>query len=559
MLIDKLLRLSVGTKLSISFAFTVLLTSIPISALMILHFEKTLKEYIRDTIKKEVASRENDIRGAILNGDYWTVFKQVEALAKLKGVKEVAVINELGFVIAHSDPISYPIGSYLPNYKELENISIDGYNYPVGYIVYQINNEAIEGSILPLKVISAGFTFLFVLFGISMGFFVSIRISSRLKRVLKMIKDFEKGKLEKVEFLEKDEINTFAQYTFKSLLGISTMINNSLFERDFYHNLVDSLQDIVVILDEDGKIYYVNKSVERLGFSYYDLLGRSILLLIKDPKDRKRIKRRLASKEAFTEGVKIRSRNGELFAAVTFAPLQDAAVVSIKDITETRRMEVFYMLGELSAGIAHELKNALLPIRLLMDVSKWDEEDIKVIRTAINRINRIVDDVLSFTSSGSYTEDLVNSKELVDSWLSLYEPIIKAKRIKVITYVDNFNFIINKHAFHTIFNNLLKNALEAVEEEKGVVRIYLRKSNGKVLLRLEDNGPGIPLKYREKIFEPFFSTKGSMGTGLGLPLVLKYVYEIGGHLEMKTEENKGTSFTVEVSIRDGKESTAYRG
>lgn len=559
MLIDKLLRLSVGTKLSISFAFTVLLTSIPISALMILHFEKTLKEYIRDTIKKEVASRENDIRGAILNGDYWTVFKQVEALAKLKGVKEVAVINELGFVIAHSDPISYPIGSYLPNYKELENISIDGYNYPVGYIVYQINNEAIEGSILPLKVISAGFTFLFVLFGISMGFFVSIRISSRLKRVLKMIKDFEKGKLERVEFLEKDEINTFAQYTFKSLLGISTMINNSLFERDFYHNLVDSLQDIVVILDEDGKIYYVNKSAERLGFSYYDLLGRSILLLIKDPKDRKRIKRRLASKEAFTEGVKIRSRNGELFAAVTFAPLQDAAVVSIKDITETRRMEVFYMLGELSAGIAHELKNALLPIRLLMDVSKWDEEDIKVIRTAINRINRIVDDVLSFTSSGSYTEDLVNSKELVDSWLSLYEPIIKAKRIKVITYVDNFNFIINKHAFHTIFNNLLKNALEAVEEEKGVVRIYLRKSNGKVLLRLEDNGPGIPLKYREKIFEPFFSTKGSMGTGLGLPLVLKYVYEIGGHLEMKTEENKGTSFTVEVSIRDGKESTAYRG
>ncbi len=558
MLIDKLLRLSVGTKLSLSFVFIVLLTSIPISTLMIFHLEKVLKEYIRDTIKKEIASRENDIRSAFLNGDYWMIFKQVDALSKLKGIKDVAIVNNLGFVIAHSDPVNYPINSYLPNYDKLENLPIDSYNYPIGYIVYQIDDKAIEASILPLKVISATLTFIFILFGISMGFFVSMRISSRLKRVLTMIREFEKGKLERVEFWEKDEINTFAEYTYKSLLGINTMINNSLSERDFYQNLVNSLQDIVLILDEDGKIYYTSKQVEKLGFSYYDLLGRSVLVLIKDPRDRKRIRRKLLSKESFTEGVKIRTHDGDLFAAVSFTPFQDAIVVSIKDITETRRMEVFYMLGELSAGIAHELKNALLPIRLLMDVSNWDEEDIKVIRTAMNRINRIVDDVLSFATSGIYREDLVNSKELINSWLSLYEPLIRSKRIRIITHVDDFDFMVNKHAFHTIFNNLLKNALEAVEEEKGVVSVHLKSSNGKVILKVEDNGSGIPSKYREKIFEPFFSTKGSMGTGLGLPLVLKYVYDIGGHLEMETEEGEGTSFTVEVPIGNGKKIVANR-
>ncbi|MFN7065924.1 MAG: ATP-binding protein [Aquificaceae bacterium] len=558
MLLDRLLSLSVGTKLSLSFVFIVLLTSVPLSIFTTIYLESTLKEYIRDTIKKEVASREEDIRNALLNGDHWAIFKQVEGLAKLKGVKDVAVVDDRGFVIAHSNPREYPIDSYLPNYQELEGISIEGYNYPTGKIVYSINHKAIEESLFPLKIVSVIFTFFFSLFGISMGFFVSMRISSRLRRVLRMVGEFGKGKLERVEFWEKDEINTFADYTYKSLLSISTLIKNSLFERDFYHNLADSLQDILLVLDEDGRIYYANKSVNKLGFSYGELLCRSVFILIKDPKDRERLRRRLRAKEVFTEGVRIRTRGGELFGAVSFTPFQDAFLVSIKDITETRRTEVFYMLGELSAGIAHELKNALLPIRLLIDVSSWDEEDIKVVRSAINRMNRIVDDVLSFAYSGSYAEDLVNSKEIINSWLSFYEPLIKAKGVRILNYVDSFDFVVNKHAFHTIFNNLFKNALEAVEENKGVIRIHFKNSEGKVVLRVEDNGPGIPSKYREKVFEPFFSTKGNAGTGLGLPLVLKYVYEMGGYLEMQTEEGKGTSFSVEVPIKDGEKSVIGR-
>ncbi|MFN4013661.1 MAG: two-component system sensor histidine kinase NtrB, partial [Aquificaceae bacterium] len=360
------------------------------------------------------------------------------------------------------------------------------------------------------------------------------------------------GKLQRVEFLEKDEINTFADYTYKSLLRTDTMIKNSLFERDFYHNLVDSLQDILLILDEEGKIYYTNRAIRDLGFSYEELLGRSVFVLIKDPKDRERLRRSIRSRASFTGGLRIRRRNGELFGAVSLKPLGEAFVVSIKDITETRRMEVFYMLGELSAGIAHELKNALLPIKLLMDVSSWDEEDIKVVRSAINRINRTVEDVLCFAGSGIHREDLIHSKDLIDSWLRIYEPLIRVKGVKVVADVEDFSFVINKHAFSTIFNNLFKNALEAVEEGKGLIKISLKNSMDRVLLKIEDNGPGIPHRYREKVFEPFFSTKGPMGTGLGLTLVLKYVYDLGGHLEMETEEGKGTIFTVEVPLKDEK-------
>lgn len=551
-LLDKLLRLSIGTKLSLSFVFIVLLTSIPISALMIVRLEDTLKEYIRDTIKKEIASRENDIKNAMLNGDYWTVFKQVDALARLKGIKGVAVIDGIGFVIAHSDPMAYPIGSYLPNYMELERISIDSYNQPIGYIVFSIDHEAIESSIFPLKLISVSFTSLFLFFGVSLGFFVSMRISSRLRKTLRMIDRFEKGELDSVEFVEKDEINTFADYMYKSLLRINTMINNSLFERDFYQSLVNSLQDILLILGTDGRIYYANKVVNRLGFTYEDLLCRSVFVLIKDEKDRKRLRMKLRSGEAFTEGIKLRARNGEIYAVVSFTPVENALILSIKDITELKRMEALYMLGEMSAGLAHELKNALLPMKLLSDVSNWDEEDVKVMRSAISRIDHTINAVLSFANTGKHSEELVSSKELIDSWLYLYEPIIKSKGIRLNTHIEDFSFFINKYAFQVVFSNLFKNALEAVEKNKGRVDVYMRRSNGRVILTVEDNGPGIPSEYRDKVFEPFFSTKGNRGTGLGLPLVLKYTYEMGGYLQMETQDGRGTRFTVEVPLKDEK-------
>ncbi len=336
-LLNKLLKLSIGAKLSLSFMFVILLTSLPISTLMLLWLERTLKEHIEDTIRKEILSRENDVRNALLNGDYWTIFKQVESLSRLKGIKDVAVVDSSGFVLAHSNPMEYPIGTYLPNYERLEKIPIDSYNYTLAYVVFRIDKEAIEASLIPLKIISAGLTFSLLFIGILMGLIVSLRISTRLRKVLNMVDSFEKGRLEKVEFLEKDEISTFGEYMYKSLSRINTMIKNSIFERDFYQSLVNSLQDILLILDRDGRIYYANSMIEKLGYTYERLLGRSVLVLIKDSKDRRRIKSKLRSGEAFIEKVKIRASSGDLYAIMSFVPTEEAIIVSIKGCDRARK------------------------------------------------------------------------------------------------------------------------------------------------------------------------------------------------------------------------------
>lgn len=554
-LLNKILSTGIGVKLSLSFAFVVLATSLPLSIIILKYSEGQLKEHITDSIKKVIASRSIELRNAILNGDYWTVFKHVDAVSKLEGIKDVAVVDEKGHVIAHSDPTKYPIGSYLPRDAESENIPVESYNQPIAFVIFHLDNGAIGSFIKPLKLISVALTSLSLMLGVAIGSLISLRIANRLKRVLIMVDKFETGKLEKVEFKEKDEINTFADYMYRSFLKINTLIKNTLFVKDFYQNLIDSLQDIILILDFDGRIYFANKQILDLGFRYEDLLGRPVFVLINKGEDRRRIKKKLKSREAFVEKVDIRSSKGVIHAAISFAPIEEAFVVSIKDITRIKnmednikKMEAFSMLGELSAGLAHELKNALLPIRLLSDVDNWTEEDIQVVRSAIDKVNNIVSAMLNFTKPTSGAQERISPKELFEQWLQVYEPLIEKKGVKLNVHTQDFTFSTDSYAFGVIFGNLVKNALEAVPYG-GSVGVHLEKYDGKVILTVEDNGPGIPAEYREKVFEPFFTTK-SDGTGLGLSLVLKYTYKLGGLIHMHSEEGKGTKFTVEVPLKE---------
>lgn len=554
-LLNKILSTGIGVKLSLSFAFVVLATSLPLSIIILKYSEGQLKEHITDSIKKVIASRSIELRNAILNGDYWTVFKHVDAVSKLEGIKDVAVVDEKGHVIAHSDPTKYPIGSYLPRDAESENIPVESYNQPIAFVIFHLDNGAIGSFIKPLKLISVALTSLSLMLGVAIGSLISLRIANRLKRVLIMVDKFETGKLEKVEFKEKDEINTFADYMYRSFLKINTLIKNTLFVKDFYQNLIDSLQDIILILDFDGRIYFANKQILDLGFRYEDLLGRPVFVLINKGEDRRRIKKKLKSREAFVEKVDIRSSKGVIHAAISFAPIEEAFVVSIKDITRIKnmednikKMEAFSMLGELSAGLAHELKNALLPIRLLSDVDNWTEEDIQVVRSAIDKVNNIVSAMLNFTKPTSGAQGRISPKELFEQWLQVYEPLIEKKGVKLNVHTQDFTFSTDSYAFGVIFGNLVKNALEAVPYG-GSVGVHLEKYDGKVILTVEDNGPGIPAEYREKVFEPFFTTK-SDGTGLGLSLVLKYTYKLGGLIHMHSEEGKGTKFTVEVPLKE---------
>ncbi|MGB9874022.1 MAG: hypothetical protein ACPLRS_03535, partial [Hydrogenobacter sp.] len=224
--LNKILSASIGLKLSISFTFVVLATSIPLSLLMLKYVESQIKEHIVNTVKSVIYSKSVELKNALLIGDYWMVYKQVDALSKLMGVKDIAVVDPEGHVIAHSDPLLYPIGSYLDRGKGEQVIPIESYQQVIAFVVFHIDYKAIESLLIPLKRISALLTLGMLLLGVLMGFFVSFRISRRLRKILDMVDKFKTGKIEKVEFLEKDEISAFGDYMYSTLLSLDTLIKN---------------------------------------------------------------------------------------------------------------------------------------------------------------------------------------------------------------------------------------------------------------------------------------------------------------------------------------------
>ena len=113
---------------------------------------------------------------------------------------------------------------------------------------------------------------------------------------------------------------------------------------------------------------------------------------------------------------------------------------------------------------------------------------------------------------------------------------------------SNPTIIADKDQLSRVFNNLIKNALQAIpEDKKGVIKITIQEKNEMVLISIQDNGTGIPEDKKEKIFVPNFTTK-TTGMGLGLAIVKNIIEAINGNIRFETQENKGTTFFIELPI-----------
>ncbi|MCS7308152.1 MAG: hypothetical protein NZ526_06355, partial [Aquificaceae bacterium] len=183
--------MSIGTKLSLTFLLVILCVSFPMSYLSSRYLENLLKKQIEESILENVRAEETNIRTALLNRDYWRVYKHAEALSSLKGIKHVAILDENRFVVAHSLPQEYPVGTFYPISVGEQVVYVESFGRRLGYVVFKIDTGFLESSLLPLKFFMVGFTALFSTIGVSLGICISMRISGRLKRILRMAEDAE--------------------------------------------------------------------------------------------------------------------------------------------------------------------------------------------------------------------------------------------------------------------------------------------------------------------------------------------------------------------------------
>jgi nitrogen fixation negative regulator NifL len=216
-------------------------------------------------------------------------------------------------------------------------------------------------------------------------------------------------------------------------------------------------------------------------------------------------------------------------------------------------------IGEMAAGLAHELNNPLTGIMALSqllvnsDIPEEPKEDLQSIHSEAKRAASIVKNVLLFARNNTYENGQASVNEVVKDVLRLREYEEKVSNIKVVTNLeDNLPAInIDKYQLQQVFLNIILNAEAAIKETNrpGILTVTTERANNHVNIMFNDNGCGIKKHIMPRIFDPFFTTKDiGKGTGLGLSICYSIVVKHGGKISVKSQVNEGSTFAIRMPI-----------
>ena len=247
---------------------------------------------------------------------------------------------------------------------------------------------------------------------------------------------------------------------------------------------------------------------------------------------------------------------GQVAIAVEDCRLVEENVRLERRIAQSERLAA---LGRMAATVAHEVKNPLSAIKSIAQVMREDSRmreeygrDLELIVGETDRLSRSVTQMLSFARAAPHAEAPRRADELVDSLLQLFRGEAAGRKITLQTETAAAAVELDGArvaAVRDALSNLLLNALQATPAG-GVVRVEARADGPALTLAVTDSGPGVPAERRERIWEPFFTTK-QRGTGLGLAIVRKRIEEIGGAARLAAPRNgDGARFELTVPLKE---------
>jgi PAS domain S-box-containing protein len=324
-------------------------------------------------------------------------------------------------------------------------------------------------------------------------------------------------------------------------------------------NIVRSVPSGVVSLDNDLRLTKVNNAAAViLRYRPEDIVGRPYHEVFRSPlkeliEMRKSLKRgeylyENAAGEKRWIGLNMSSlfnRNGETIGQI----LIFTDLTELKSLEKQIRLrEWLSSLGEISLGIAHELRNPMAVISGYAKILSRKEDissipEVETIMKEINVMDRIIGDFLSFAKPITPNMMDVDIKEIVENIL---EHILKDRDdIKPDTILKDYTLKGDEVLLRQAFYNLIRNAVEAMPDG-GILTIIAKREGHSLLIAVSDTGRGIPEEIREKVFLPFYTTRES-GTGLGLAIVHKNVSLLGGTVNFVSSE-EGTTFLVRMPL-----------
>ena len=233
------------------------------------------------------------------------------------------------------------------------------------------------------------------------------------------------------------------------------------------------------------------------------------------------------------------------------------------DISDRKRLEdqliqseKMAAIGQLAAGIAHEIRNplaiitnALYDLSEIVDTANPEvEEDLRIATEEMGRVQAIINNLLEFSRASGADRELVDVNDLLRKTLQLLNKYLQNNDVRVVTDLPALERCdANENALRQVFLNLITNAVQAMPHGGELKVRTSRGDDNRVRLEFSDTGVGIPEHQLKDIFNPFFTTKSSgQGTGLGLSVVHSVVRRYQGEIQVRSTPNVGTTFTIEL-------------
>ncbi len=341
-----------------------------------------------------------------------------------------------------------------------------------------------------------------------------------------------------------------------------------------FQKAFDLIQNGLLLQDKSGKPLFVNQALCHIfGASEGELMERGLSRLF-PPKSLTRYQKKILPESLKfgigTDEIEGINKEGATFPlTISTVPVQEADQQSVsgyvslcKDLSEEmefrrRRLhsEKLAAIGEMLAGVAHELNNPLTSVvgfsELLLQkrVSPDIKRQLRRISSEAIRTSKIVQNLLSVVRSHKPEKILVGVNGVLQNVLELKSRQLRIDNIRIVKrMVDDETLpkvVGDYQQLIEVFLNLINNAHQAMvgDRGKGTLSIKTEAKNGAVIIRISDTGPGIPASAQSKLFQPFFTTKAD-GCGLGLNISHNIIREHGGNITLENHRPRGCTFAI---------------
>jgi PAS domain S-box-containing protein len=340
---------------------------------------------------------------------------------------------------------------------------------------------------------------------------------------------------------------------------------------NFHQSILDSSPDRIVVLSADGIVSYISRDIDtERGLTTEKLRGKHFSEFVA-PEQGEILKKRWVE---ITKGIykpfeiEVTDKDGtKRNLLMTARPIKgsDRILVLQRDITEFKELESRYYesqklaaVGQLSAGIAHEVRNPLSSIKMSLQILEKrmnpagnDLKRFHIARKEVEHLEKLVSDILVFAKPTEPDVHLADLNMCLEYSLAMAEREVEKKKIKVQTQFDDRVPLLpfDSSMLQQAFLNLYLNAIDAMEENGTLtIRTGLAEGQEKVIIEIIDTGAGIDEAALPHVFNPFFTTK-KYGTGLGLSQVKKIIDQHWGSIEVQSRKGEGTQVIVTLPAK----------